>query len=338
MQLPETFMIRYFAGFILSFVFALCFTPLMRRAALQLGIVDHPDGKLKRHGDAIPYLGGVAVFAAFLVTLGVLTNFEDRETLGLLLAGSIALLVGLIDDFGVLTPPQKMLGQTLAALVLVKSGTFIKLTFLPVYVAIPLTVLWIVAVTNAFNIIDIMDGLAAGVAAVAAVSILAANYMAGRDSQAFFAAVLAGATVGFLRHNFHPAKIFLGDAGSMFVGFMLAALSMNAGYTRVHLLAVISPVFILGIPLFDLLLVMFIRWRRGIPITKGSPDHFALRLRRFLSVRETAIATYIIGALLGGVALLMSNIQLEWAVATMGGTMSLACLSAYLLLKVDMRS
>jgi UDP-GlcNAc:undecaprenyl-phosphate GlcNAc-1-phosphate transferase len=310
-------MIRYLVGFILSAVFAYCWTPLMQKAAIQLGIVDKPDGRLKNHRDPIPYLGGVAVFAAYLLTIGVLTDFEDRETLGLLLSGCIALLVGLIDDFGVLTPNQKLLGQALAALVLIKSGTFIKLTFLPVWVAIPLTVLWIVAVTNAFNIIDIMDGLAAGVAAVAAVSIAAANYLAGRDAQAFLAAVLAGAAVGFLRHNFHPAKIFLGDAGSMFIGFMLAALSMNAGYTRVNLLAVISPVFILGIPLFDLLLVMFIRWRKGIPVTKGSPDHFALRLRRCnMSVRETAITTYVVGALLGGAALLMSSIQLGWAVAS----------------------
>ena len=332
-------MIRYLVGFVLSAIFAICWTPLMRQAAIQLGIVDRPDGKLKKHADAIPYLGGIAIFAAYLLTLGVLTDFEDKETLGLLLSGSIALLVGLVDDFGVLTPTQKLLGQSLAALVLIKSGTFIKLAFLPIWLAIPLTILWIVAVTNAFNIIDIMDGLASGVATVAAVSIATANYMAGRDSQAFLAAVLAGATLGFLRHNFHPARIFLGDAGSMFVGFMLAALSMNAGYTRVNLLAVISPVLILGIPLFDLLLVMFIRWRKGIPVTKGSPDHFALRLRRCnLSIRETAITTYIVGALLGGVAILMSNIQLQWALAAVGGTMAVAALSAYLLLKVDMHS
>ena len=332
-------MIRYLIGFILSGVFAYCWTPILRQAALQLGIVDKPDGRLKKHENVIPYLGGIAVFAAYLLTIGVLTDFEDRETLGLLLSGCIALLVGLIDDFGVLSPKQKLLGQTLAALVLIKSGTFIKLTFLPVYVAIPLSILWIVAVTNAFNIIDIMDGLAAGVAAVAAISICAANYLAHRDSQAFLAAVLAGAAVGFLRHNFHPAKIFLGDAGSMFIGFMLAALSMNAGFTRVNPLAVISPVFILGIPLFDLLLVMFIRWRRGIPMMKGSPDHFALRLRRCnLSVRETAVTTYVVGALLGASALLMSNIQLGWALATMFGTMSLAGLFAYLLMKVDMHT
>ena len=220
-------------------------------------------------------------------------------------------MVGLIDDFGVLSPSQKLLGQTLAALVLIKSGTFIKLTFLPVWLAMPLTVLWILAVTNALNIIDIMDGLASGVAAIATMSIAVANFMAGRDSVAFLCIVLCGAVLGFLRHNFHPAKIYLGDAGSLFIGFMLAALSMNAGYTRANLLAVISPVLILGIPLFDLALVMWIRWSNGIPVTKGSPDHFALRLRRCkLSVRETAVTTYIVAVLLSGVALLMSQVSL----------------------------
>lgn len=329
-------MIRYAAGLILSIVFALYFTPLMRMAALQLGLVDRPDGLLKKHDDVVPYLGGVAVFMAFLLTVGVLTDFS-QETLGLLLSGSIALMVGLLDDFRAMTPLQKLLGQTLAALVLIKSGIYIKLAFLPIWVAIPLTVFWVLAVTNALNIIDILDGLAAGVSAIAALSIAIANFMAGRQAVGFLSIVLAGAVLGFLRHNFHPAKIYLGDAGSLFIGFMLAALSMNAGYTRANLLAVTSPILILGIPLFDLLLVMWIRWRNGTPIMKGSPDHFALRLRRLLSVRETAVTTYIIAALLSGVALLMSQVTLEWAVATMGGTISTACPSAYLLMKVDMR-
>src|SRR5690349_9880955 len=145
-------MIRYFAGFVLSFVFALCWTPIIRKAALQLGIVDKPDGKLKKHENTIAYLGGIAVFLAFLMTVGVLTDFNDGahavehlQILGLLLSGCIILLVGLIDDFGALTPSQKMLGQALAALVLVKSGTFIKLVFLPYWVAIPLTIFWILA-------------------------------------------------------------------------------------------------------------------------------------------------------------------------------------------------
>jgi UDP-GlcNAc:undecaprenyl-phosphate GlcNAc-1-phosphate transferase len=336
--MSENSMFTYGAAFLLSFVFALYWTPLMRKAALQLGIMDRPDGKLKKHDDAVPYFGGIAVYSAFLLTVGLLTDF-GHETLGLLLSGSIALMVGLIDDFGVLNPAQKLAGQTLAALVLVKSGTYIKLTFLPVWLAIPLTILWILAVMNALNIIDIMDGLASGVSVIAALSIAIANFMSGRNSIAFLSIVLAGAVLGFLRHNFHPAKIYLGDAGSLFIGFMLAALSMNAGYTRMNLLAVISPVLILGIPLFDLFLVMYIRWRNGNPVMKGSPDHFALRLRRCkLSVRETTITTYIIGILLSGGALIVSQIPLEWAVATMGGMLSLAGLSAYLLMKVDMHS
>ena len=329
---------RYGAGFLLAFVFALYWTPLMRKAARQLGVVDKPDGALKTQENATPYLGGLAVFMAFLLTVGVFTDF-GQETLGLLLSGSIALMVGLLDDFGAMTPAQKLLGQALAALVLIKAGIYIKLEFIPIWLAIPLTVLWVVAVSNALNIIDILDGLASGVATIAALSIAIANFMAGRYAVCLLAVILAGAILGFLRHNFHPATIYLGDAGSLFIGFMLAALSMNAGYTRANLLAVISPVLILGIPLFDLMLVMWIRWRNGIPVMKGSPDHFALRLRRLkLSVRETAITTYIIGALLSFVGLLLSQITLLWAVATMCGTLCLAGLSAYLLMKVDMHS
>jgi UDP-GlcNAc:undecaprenyl-phosphate GlcNAc-1-phosphate transferase len=330
--------LRYGAAFIVSFGLGLYWTPLMRKAALQLGIVDRPDGLLKKHHDCIPYLGGIAVFMAFLLTSGIFTDFGS-ETMGLLLSGSIALMVGLIDDFGAMSATQKLMGQTLAAIVLVRSGIYIKLEFLPEWAAIPLTIFWILAVTNALNIIDILDGLAAGVATIAALSIAIANFMAGRHAVALMSLVLAGAILGFLRHNFHPAKIYLGDAGSLFIGFMLAALSMNAGYTRANLLAVLSPVLILGIPLFDLSLVMWIRWRNGIPVMKGSPDHFALRLRRLkLSVRETAVTAYIIGALLSGVALLLSQITLAWAVATMCGTLSAAGLMAYLLMKVDMRS
>src|SRR5205814_6227332 len=139
----------------------------------------------------------------------------------------------------------------------------------------------------------------------------------GRRAVALPCIVLCGEILGLLRHNFQPAIIYLGDAGSLFIGFMRASLSMNAGYTRVNLLAVISPVLILGIPLFDLALVMWIRWRNGIPMMKGSPDHFALRLRRCkLSIRETAVTTYIVALLLSGIALLISQVPLRLAVAT----------------------
>src|SRR5262249_10185398 len=132
-------MIRYSAAFILSIGLGLYWTPLIRQAALQLGIVDRPDGLLKKHRDPIPYLGGIAVFMAFLFPVGFFTVF-GTETIGLLLSGSIALMVGLIDDFGAMSAPQNLLAQGLAAIVLVRSGIYIKLEFLPVWMAIPLTV------------------------------------------------------------------------------------------------------------------------------------------------------------------------------------------------------
>lgn len=328
-------MLQYSAAFVISLLSGLYWTPVMGRAARQLGIVDKPDGNLKSQRDPVPYLGGLAVFVSFLVGVGLFTSFE-QETLGLLLSGTIMLMVGLIDDFGAMTPRQKLLGQTLAAMVLIKSGIFIKLEFLPLMVAIPLTVLWILSVTNAFNIIDVMDGLAGGVGCLAALIIAIANFMVGRDSIALLSIVLGGAILGFLKTNFHPARIYLGDSGSLFIGFMLAALSMNAGYTRFNLIAAISPALILGVPLFDLVFVMYVRWKKGVPVMKGSPDHFALRLQRCrLSVPETAVVSYVITAILGGTALLISQIPLQLATATIAGALSVALITAFLLMKVD---
>ena len=322
-------------AFLISLASGLYWSPVMARTARQLGIVDRPDGNLKSHGDPVPYLGGLAVFIAFLTGVGLFTSFA-QETLGLLLSGTIILMVGLVDDFGALRPHQKLLGQTLAALVLIKSGVFIRLEFLPISVAIPLTVVWILSVTNAFNIIDVMDGLAAGVAFLAALAIAVANVMVGRESIALLSIVLAGSVLGFLRSNFHPAKIYLGDAGSLFIGFMLAALSMNAGYTRFNLVAAISPALILGVPLFDLAFVMYVRWKKGVPVMTGSPDHFALRLQRCrLSVRETAVVSYVMTGMLGGTALLISQMPLQLATAIIAGAVSMALITAFLLMKVD---
>jgi UDP-GlcNAc:undecaprenyl-phosphate/decaprenyl-phosphate GlcNAc-1-phosphate transferase len=331
-------MLFYVAAFVVALISGHYWSPLMARAARQLGIVDKPDGHLKSQSETVPYLGGLAVFVAFLTGVGLFTQFE-QETLGLLLSGTIILMVGLIDDFGAMTPKQKLLGQSLAGLVLIKSGIYIKLEFLPLWVALPLTLLWVLSVTNAFNIIDVMDGLAGGVGSLAALVIAVANFMVGRESIALLSIVLAGAVLGFLRWNFHPARIYLGDAGSLFIGFMLAALSMNAGYTRFNLVAAISPALILGVPLFDLAFVMYVRWRRGVPVMKGSPDHFALRLQRCrLSVPETAVVSYVITGLLGGTALLISQIPLQLATATIAGAVSVGLVTAFLLMKVDVSS
>ena len=158
------------AVFLLALLLGLYFTPVARQAALRFGIVDRPDGNLKNQREPVPYLGGVAVFIAYLLALGVVVPF-DTVLLGLLLAGTLTLLVGLIDDFGVLTPLAKLTGQGVAVFVLLRSGAVIELVDVPLALRWPLAALWMLAVCNAFNLLDIMDGLASGVGALAALAL-----------------------------------------------------------------------------------------------------------------------------------------------------------------------
>jgi UDP-GlcNAc:undecaprenyl-phosphate GlcNAc-1-phosphate transferase len=299
--------------FILAAALATWLTPRVREAAVRFGIVDRPDGQLKTHRGPVAYLGGLAIYLAFLLALALTVSFS-RETLGLLLSGSIVVLIGLVDDLGSLSPWTKLAGQTVAVVVLVKSGTYIKLTFLPEPAAIALSIVWLLACTNAFNLIDIMDGLSAGTAMVASMALIAIATWNGREGSALVLASLAGSCLGFLRYNFQPASIYMGDCGSLFLGLMLGATAMNNAYTQTNRLAAIAPALILGVPLFDMVFVMYVRHRRGLPVMLGSPDHVALRLRKWrLTTRQTVLASYASTALLGIAALGMSASSLAGA-------------------------
>jgi len=329
--------VLYAGAFVLAIVLALYTTPLMRTAAIRFGIVDRPDGRLKNQKEPVPYLGGIAIYLAFLLALTATLRFDSTEVLGLLLAGSIIVILGLIDDFGVLSPRVKLAGQVVAVLTLMNSSIYIKLNFLPVWLALALSFLWLLAITNAFNIIDVMDGLAAGVAAAAAAVLFLVAAVNGRQTHAVLLAALCGALIGFLRFNVHPAKIYMGDAGSMFTGLMLGALAMNNSYTSENLVASLAPVVILGVPVFDMLFVMWIRHRRGLPVMLGSPDHFALRLRRWrLSTRGTVLASWAATVVLGVLAIGMMMSSQRVALAILGG-ITIASLGVGLMLKrIDM--
>ncbi len=329
--------ISYGGAFALAAALAAALTPRMRAAALRFGIVDWPDGKLKQQREPVPYLGGLAIALAFLLALSAMPLGFDEQVLGLLLAGSVVLLVGLIDDLGQLGPWSKLLGQLLAVLVLVKSGIYIQLGFVPWVLALAISVAWLVATTNAFNLIDVMDGLSAGTAAVAALALLLVAHWNGKPTAATMLAALAGACVGFLPCNFAPAKIYMGDTGSLFLGLMLGALAMNNAYTERNPVAALAPVMILGVPLFDMLFVMYVRWRRGLPVMLGSPDHVALRLRRWrLSVPATVLVSYAATALLGGAAVAMSLVDTQGALAILGGVLAAALALGAWLKRVDM--
>ncbi len=295
----------YLFAFMLSLGLSLYITPIVRKGALLYDIVDRPDGKLKNHTDPVAYLGGIAVYLAVLLTLA-LTFDLSREILGILLSGTIIVILGIIDDFKVLPPKIKFIGQAIAAFVLIKSGIYIKLVFLPLWINIILSFLWLMVITNAFNIIDVMDGLATGIGCLVSIILFIVAIMNQHVLIAILTIALAGALLGFLRYNFEPAKIYLGDTGSLFIGLLLGALSMIGSYTQNNLAACFSPVIILGIPIFDTVFVIYIRWRRGIPIIYGSPDHFALRLRKWrFSTIQTVILSYAASLVLGLLAIVM---------------------------------
>jgi len=326
----------YGASFVLAFFLALYLTPLIRKAALQYGIMDKPDGNLKNHDTPVAYLGGLAVYLSFLISLALTVNF-DQQVLGLLLAGTIIVVLGLIDDFGVLSPAVKLCRQSIAVLVLIRAGISIKLSFLPWYLSYPLSYVWLIGTINAFNIIDVMDGLSSGVALVCSLMLFMVGVFNGSTVIAIMAVSLGGSLLGFLRYNFEPAKIYLGDTGSMFIGMMMGALAMIGNYTVQNAVACLAPVLILGIPIFDTLFVMYIRYRRGLSIIAGSPDHFALRLRKWrLSTKQTVVISYGVSALLGAVALLMMHLDPFRSVLIMALLLMVGVLTGYCLKKIDM--
>ncbi|HUK13688.1 MAG TPA: MraY family glycosyltransferase [Thermoanaerobaculaceae bacterium] len=284
-------------AFVLALGLGLYFTPVARQAALRFGIVDRPDGRLKHQAEPVPYLGGVAVFLAYLVALGMVSAFNGL-LLGLLLAGTLTLLVGLIDDFGVLTPAAKLLGQGVAVFVLLRSGAVIELTEVPEPLRLPLAAAWLLAVCNAFNLLDVMDGLAAGVGTIAALALGAMALTTGELPEAAASFALAGGLAGFLVFNAPPAKIYLGDAGSLATGLTLGALAIAIRWSDRSPAGFLGPVAVLAVPLADTAYVTLLRARAGKPFWHGSPDHFPLRLRRALggSVRRAVTAVLAIAA------------------------------------------
>jgi UDP-GlcNAc:undecaprenyl-phosphate GlcNAc-1-phosphate transferase len=315
---------------------ALWLTPRMRDAAIRFGIVDKPDGRLKRQAKPVPYLGGLAIYLAFLIALALTFEFSD-QVLGMLLAGAIVVILGLLDDLGQLGPWTKIFGQLVTIWVLIKSGIFIQLTFIPPEVAFPLTVLWLLATINAFNLLDIMDGLSAGTAILASLTLMVIADLDGGIATATMLAALAGACIGFLRFNRYPAQIYMGDTGSMFLGLLLGALAISNSYTMHNRLGALAPVLILGVPLFDTLFVMYIRWRRGLPVMLGSPDHVALRLRKWrLNTRQTVWVSNAMTGILCLSAIGMTLVPMWFAVTIIAVMVITSIVLGFFLKRIDM--
>ena len=330
-----------------AFFLSLVATPMVRALAIRMHWLDTPGSDVKTHTVATPALGGVGIwigFAGALVAVRFLTDFESGTLFRLraiLAGGAFVFLLGIVDD---LRKPMgldwktKMLVQTIAAAVLVFFG--IQLRFIqPDYLAIALTLVWVVGICNAFNIIDIMDGLASSQGAVAALGFLFIAMPSEEIYVNFAAAALVGASAGFLPWNFSTKrKIFMGDSGSLLLGFVLSALAMGVDYTQVNPLGVFAPLFILAIPMFDTFYVMFIRLKKGLSPFRGSLDHFALRMERMGYSRPQIVSLCLVAsAFLSLCALLVTLVSTPWAIWIYFVVGSFTLMLAWAVTKVDMQ-
>jgi len=231
-----------------------------------------------------------------LFPVAVFLRFSD-ELMGLLLAATIVVMLGLIDDIGTLSPRIKLLVQMIAVFLMIKSGIRIRVGFLPPLACVGLTFLWMILMTNGFNVIDVMDGLAAGIAFVSGAALSVVFFLRGNLIGVILCMSLCGALAGFLRYNRHPAEIYLGDAGSLFLGFLLGGLAIGGEYTVRNRFGWLTAVAIFAVPLFEIFFLSYLRARRGSPLMAGSRDHFSLRLRKWrLSTGHTVAASCIAAA------------------------------------------
>jgi UDP-GlcNAc:undecaprenyl-phosphate GlcNAc-1-phosphate transferase len=316
----RTMEILYGVGFAAACLIAVLLTPLVKRFAFWVGAVDAPNHR-KVHTRIMPRMGGLAIFLAFVGAYFVISPaiepHKSDVAIGLLVGGAIIVLVGALDDRFDLSPKLKLLGQILAACVVVYSGVVIDLVNIPfggetvtlTWLAVPLTILWIVGVTNAINLIDGLDGLSAGVSAIATATMLVLALMMGNVSVALLSTILLGSIIGFLFYNFHPAKIFMGDSGALFLGFSLATLSI-LGFKQATVVSLLIPVMILGVPLSDTFFAIMRRWVNKMPISAADKSHLHHCLLQLgLSHRKTVLVIYGIALIFGLSAVLFSQIQ-----------------------------
>ncbi|MBN1284309.1 MAG: undecaprenyl/decaprenyl-phosphate alpha-N-acetylglucosaminyl 1-phosphate transferase [Anaerolineae bacterium] len=326
-------MTRHLPVLIVGFVCALALTPLSRFVALRTGLVAQPREQ-RLHRKATPLMGGLAIYGALVLALLVFGLPAHFMELGAILAGATMMtLLGLWDDRKELSPRAKFAGQVVASVVLVLAGVQVRLFNVPL-LDWGLTVAWILGVTNAINYQDNMDGLAAGVSAIASGFFLLLAVMEGQDLVGSLAAALCGASVGFLVYNFNPANTFMGDMGSMVLGFTLAVLGIKLRFDGQPLnVTWMIPVLVLGLPLFDMALVTFTRLREGrSPFVGSSRDHTSHRfLRMGLSQRVVLAILYAVCVGLGAAGVAVSRApSLGWII---GGGAAVLALGAFVFLE-----
>lgn len=326
----------------LAVLLTLAFTPVAKRLAVRVGAYDRPVAR-SVHARPMPHLGGLAMFAAFALTV-VARGTGGREMWGILLGGAAMVALGIVDDFRGIHPAAKLAGQVAVALLTVWFGVRIEWITNPLggmwyagAYSIPLTVLWMIIVINTVNVVDGLDGLAAGICSIASLTLLFVALRAGQAHVVTLTAALAGCALGFLPYNFNPAKIFMGDAGSMFLGYALAAISVEGPLKSATTVALLIPVLALGLPLFDVSFAVVRRLLNGRPIYQADREHLHHRLLELgLTQRQVALVMYGVSGCLGLGAVLIGggNARLGLVIVAMVVVLSLVVASRLGLLQI----
>jgi UDP-GlcNAc:undecaprenyl-phosphate GlcNAc-1-phosphate transferase len=325
---------------IVAFVLSIVLTPLVRDAFRKMGVVDHPDGGRKLHSGPIPRVGGVAIALSYVLAFGIMLllpfSYDSEVTKALpsigklFCAAGLVFATGLFDDLVGYFPWQKLAGQLWASMIAYFAG--VRIEILPdhpmnLWWNIPLSIIWLVGCTNAFNLIDGLDGLAAGVGLFATATMLLAAFANHNLQLALVTMPLAGALIGFLRYNFNPASVFLGDCGSLLIGFLLGCFGVLWSQKSATMLGMTAPMLALAIPLLDVALSILRRLLRHQPIFGGDRGHIHHKLlARGFTVRSVALLIYGACGVAATLSLVLNALQNEFA----GIIVVIFCVSAWI--------
>ena len=314
MVLDPYFLYKIGLTLLVAAAISFCTTPLIKLLARKVGAMDVPKDERRMHHRPIPRMGGLAIFLGFIVSFLIFGEI-NREIQGILLGAVIIIILGVLDDILTLKALPKFLVQLVAAVIVVLHGCRIEhfLGFsLPAWLSYPISVIWIVAITNAVNFIDGLDGLAAGVSAISAGTMLVVALLLVPDGTAMISAILlagiVGACIGFIPFNFNPASIFMGDTGSTFLGFMLASVSIFGLFKTYAVISFAVPFLVLGLPIFDICFAVIRRLAKGQSPMHADRGHVHHRLIDMGFSQKQAVAiSYLLSAILGLSAVVLTD-------------------------------
>lgn len=310
--MDKLYVIVFFFAFVITFLV----TPLARKLAIKVGALDVPKTERKIHKDAMPYFGGIAIYIAIIACMYVFLP-STKTNMSVMIGASLLVLVGIVDDMYEMPAKIKLGFQIIAAIIAVYGGVRIYFITNPFQttglsllnsLSIPMTIIWIVGITNTINLIDGLDGLAAGVSGIAALTLLLTAVTKGYSFIVVECAIVAGAAFGFLPHNFNPAKIFMGDTGSMLLGYMLSIIAILGAVKSVAAITLMVPIFAIGLPILDTFFAIVRRIINKKSIMEADKEHLHHQLmKKGLNHKQTVLVLYGISIFLGLTAVFISN-------------------------------